>query len=68
MACTGSSKTSRTRSADPDLAAGRRVVRDGGHSAGLAAAFGDTCWWATGLTVAGALPALLLRRPQRSRP
>jgi MFS family permease len=34
--------------------------------AGLAAAFGDTFWWATGFTVAGALPALLLRRPQRS--
>ena len=38
----------------------------GGHTAGLAAAFGHTFWWATGFTVAGALPALLLRRPQRS--
>ncbi|HEY2240690.1 MAG TPA: MDR family MFS transporter [Streptosporangiaceae bacterium] len=41
-----------------------------GHGAAsgaeLAAAFGDTFWWATGFTVAGALPALLLRRPQRS--
>jgi EmrB/QacA subfamily drug resistance transporter len=37
-----------------------------GHTAGLATAFGHTFWWATGFTVAGALPALLLRRPQRS--
>jgi hypothetical protein len=32
-------------------------------SAGVAAAFGHTFWWAIAFTVLGALPALLLRRP-----
>jgi len=34
-----------------------------GHGAGLVTAFDRTFWWAIGFTVAGALPALLLRRP-----
>ena len=36
------------------------------RTAGLATAFSHTFWWATGFTVIGALPALLLRRPSRS--
>jgi EmrB/QacA subfamily drug resistance transporter len=38
-----------------------QVTRPG--TAGLATAFDRTFWWAIGFTVAGALPALLLRRP-----
>jgi translation initiation factor IF-2 len=36
---------------------------DGGAFTGLAAAFDRTFWWAIAFTAAGALPALLLRRP-----
>ena len=35
-------------------------------TAGLASAFSHTFWWATGFTVIGTLPALLLRGPARS--
>jgi hypothetical protein len=38
-----------------------QVTRPG--TAGLATAFDRTFWCAIGFTVAGALPALLLRRP-----
>ena len=36
-----------------------------GRGTGLVTAFDRTFWWAIGFTVAGALPALLLRRPPR---
>jgi hypothetical protein len=36
-----------------------------GRDTGLVTAFDRAFWWAIGFTVAGALPALLLRRPPR---
>ena len=39
-----------------------------GPATRLAAGFDRTFWWATGFTVIGALPALLLRLPGPKKP